>query len=152
MQTLTYLYNIGSIFLYKILFIRSFIYSEINTFGLPKCSKIIFAFNIFVPIHVLEMVYLKTKVYKKSPRWTFLCREPSITKRIWGNLVGGFSPLSPPGSAYDEWLVSMTVVRLCVGSALTISFGLACRGCTFDRNAFKSTFSKSVGFTFRVYV
>jgi len=57
MQTLTYLYNIGSTFLYKIFFISSFIYSEINTFGLSKCSKIIFAFNIFVLIPVLEMVY-----------------------------------------------------------------------------------------------
>jgi len=27
-----------------------------------------------------------------------------------------------------EWLVSMSAVRLFVGSALTISFGLACRG------------------------
>ena len=35
-----------------------------------------------------------------------------------------------------EWLVCMAVVRLFVGSAVTISFGLACRGCTFDRSAF----------------
>jgi len=40
-------------------FIRTFSYSEINTFGLPKLSKISFAFNIFVPIPVQEMVYLK---------------------------------------------------------------------------------------------
>jgi len=39
--------------------IRSFIYSEINTFGLPKFSKISFAFTIFVLIIVQEMVYLK---------------------------------------------------------------------------------------------
>jgi len=32
-----------------------------------------------------------------------------------------------------EWLVSMPTVRLFIGSALTISFGLACRGYTFDR-------------------
>jgi len=32
-----------------------------------------------------------------------------------------------------EWLVSMTAVRLFVGSALTISFGLGRRGYTFDR-------------------
>jgi len=37
-------------------FIRSLIYSTINTFGLPKFSKISFAFNIFVPIPVQEMV------------------------------------------------------------------------------------------------
>jgi len=47
--------------------------------------------------------------------------------------------------------VSMPAVRLFVGSALTISFGLACRGYTFDRSAF-CTFSKSLGFMFRVYV
>jgi len=39
--------------------IRSFIFSEINTFGLPKFSKIGFAFNIFVPIPEQEMVCLK---------------------------------------------------------------------------------------------
>jgi len=47
-----------------------------------------------------------------------------------------------------EWLVFMIAVRLFVGSALTISFGFACRDYTFDRNAF----SKSLGFTFRVYI
>ena len=35
-----------------------------------------------------------------------------------------------------EWLVSMPAVRLFVGSALTVSFGLACRGYAFDRSAF----------------
>ena len=35
-----------------------------------------------------------------------------------------------------EWLVFMSAVRLFVSSALTISFGLACRGYTFGRNAF----------------
>ena len=44
-------------FLYNNLLIRSFIFSEINTFGLPKFSKISFAFNIFIPVE--EMVYLK---------------------------------------------------------------------------------------------
>jgi len=41
------------------LFIRSFIYSKISTFGLHKFRKISFAFNIFIPIPVQEMVYLK---------------------------------------------------------------------------------------------
>ena len=50
-----------------------------------------------------------------------------------------------------EWLVSMVAVRLFVGSALTISFGLACRGYTFDRIAFDVVyFFKTFGF--RVYV
>jgi len=36
----------------------------------------------------------------------------------------------------------MTAVRLFVGSALTISFGFACRGYTFDKNAFNVLFQK----------
>jgi len=52
--------------LYKNLLIRSFIFSEINTFGLPKFSKISFAFNVFVPIPVQEMVYLKA-IQKITP-------------------------------------------------------------------------------------
>ena len=52
-----------------------------------------------------------------------------------------------------EWLVSMLAVRLFVGSALTISFGLACRGYTCDRIAFNVVyFFKTFGFRFRVYV
>ena len=35
-----------------------------------------------------------------------------------------------------EWLVSMPAVRVFVGSALTLSFDLACRDYTFDRSAF----------------
>jgi len=94
MQTLTYLYNIGSIFLYKILFIRRFIYSEINTFGLPKCSKIIFAFNIFAPIPVLEMVYLKTiqKIIPMDVSVSGTIDQKTYLKKF----RGGFSPLSPP--------------------------------------------------------
>jgi len=40
------------------------------------------------------------------------------------------------------WLVSMPAVRLFVGSALSISSGLACRGYTFDRSAFNALFQK----------
>ena len=39
-----------------------------------------------------------------------------------------------------ECLVSMPAVRLFVGDALTIVFGLACRGYTFDRSAFNVLF------------
>jgi len=39
-----------------------------------------------------------------------------------------------------EWLVSMSAVRLFVASVVTISFGLACRGSTFDRRAFNVLF------------
>jgi len=50
---------------------------------------------------VQEMVYLKGYP-KNSPQWTFLCREPSIKKRIWKNKFRGeFTPLIPsPVSAY----------------------------------------------------
>jgi len=41
-------------------------YSEINTFGLPKFSKISLAFNLIVPILVQEMVYLKA-IQKVTP-------------------------------------------------------------------------------------
>ena len=55
-----------------------------------------------------------------------------------------------------ECLVSMPAVRLFVGFLLTNSFGLACRGYTFDRNIFNVLFQKvqdlGVGFTFSVYV
>jgi len=55
-----------------------------------------------------------------------------------------------------ECLVSMPAVQLFVGSALTISFGLACRGYTFDRNAFNVLFQNvqglGLGFTFSLYV
>jgi len=36
----------------------------------------------------------------------------------------------------------MLAVRLFVGTALIISFGLACRGYTFDRNAVNVLFQK----------
>jgi len=81
------------------LFIRSFIYSEINTFELPKFSKISFAFNIFVPIPVQEMVYLKT-IQKITPVDVSLSRTID-QKTYLKKFRGGFSPLSPPiGSAY----------------------------------------------------
>jgi len=39
-----------------------------------------------------------------------------------------------------EGLMSMPAVRLFVGSVLTILFGLACGGYTFDRNIFNVLF------------
>jgi len=41
-----------------------------------------------------------------------------------------------------EWLMSMPVVRVFVGSSLTISFGLASRDYTFDMSAFQVLFQK----------
>jgi len=48
----------------------------------------------------------------------------------------------------------MPAVRLLGGSALTISFGSACRGYTFDRSVFIALFQKDqgLGFMFRVFV
>jgi len=52
------------------LFIRSFIYSEINAFGLTKFSKIGFLICIFIPIHVQEMAYLNA-IQKNHPNRHF---------------------------------------------------------------------------------
>ena len=55
-----------------------------------------------------------------------------------------------------ECLASMPAARLFVGSALTIFFGLVCRGYLFDRNAFNVLFQNvqglGLGFMFSVYV
>jgi len=76
--------------LYNNLFIRSFIYSEINTFRLPKFSKISFAFNIFVPIPVQEMVYLKA-MQKNHPNG--LSVSGTIDqKNVSEKIVGGLQP------------------------------------------------------------
>ena len=64
-----------------------------------------------------------------------------------------FSKSSSNNVKIVEWLVFMPAVGLFVGSTLTISFGLACKGCTFVRSAFNVLFQKvSVSFTFRVYM
>jgi len=47
----------GPYFVYKNLLVRSFIYSKINTFGLPKLSRISFAFNIFLPISLCKKCF-----------------------------------------------------------------------------------------------
>jgi len=80
-------------FLYIDLFIRSFICSEINTFGLPKFSKITFVFDIFVPIPAQEMVYLKA-IQKNTPMKVSLS-ETINQKTYLKKIGGGFSPLSP---------------------------------------------------------
>jgi len=92
MKTLTHLYNSWTICLYKNLFIRSFIYSEINTFGLPKCSKISFAFDIFVSIPVQEMVYLKAM--QTIPPMDVSLSGTIDQKTFLKKFRGGFSPLS----------------------------------------------------------
>jgi len=80
-------------FLYKNLFIRSLIYSEINTFRLSNFSKISFAFNIFVPIPVQEMVYLKAiqKITPMDVSVSGTINQKTYLKKFKGN----FSPLDP---------------------------------------------------------
>jgi len=85
---------LGPHFVYKNLFIRSFIYSEINTFGLPKFNKISFAFNVSVPIPVQDMVYLKA-IQKITPM------DVSVSgtidqKRYLKKFRGVSAPLAPP--------------------------------------------------------
>jgi len=76
------------------LFIRSFIYSEICTFGLPKLSKISFAFNIFVHIPVQEMVDFKA-IQKITPMDVSV--SGNIDKKTYlKKFRGASAPLSPP--------------------------------------------------------
>ena len=73
----------------------SFSYSEIDTFRLSKFSKISFAFNIFVPILMQEIVYLKV-IQKSAPMGVSVSRttdQKTYLKKFTG---GGFSPLSSP--------------------------------------------------------
>jgi len=68
-------------------FIRTFIYCEINTFGLPKLRKLSFAFNIFVLIPVQEMVYLK--VIQKNRTNRRFCVENHRSKNVSEKIYGG---------------------------------------------------------------
>ena len=72
-------------------------FSERNTFELPKFSKLSFAFNIFVPIPVQEVLYFKG--YTKNHHNGRFCvgnhRSKNVSEKIWG----GFSP--PVFNAHD---------------------------------------------------
>ena len=61
---------------------------------MPKFSKISFAFNIFVPIPVYEMVYFKA-MQKNQPNGRF-CVRNHRSKTVFEKFRAGFSPLSPP--------------------------------------------------------
>jgi len=69
--------------------IRTFIYCEINTFGLPKLSKLSFAFNIFVLIPVQEMVYLKV-IQKITPMDVSV--SETIDQKTYLKNLGGLHP------------------------------------------------------------
>jgi len=92
------------------LFIRSFIYSEINTFRLSKLSKISFACNIFVPIPMQEMVYLKA-IQKSAPMGVSVSGTTD-QKTYLKKFRGESAPLVPPGSAYDDRLPICSNVRM----------------------------------------
>jgi len=69
--------TMGPHFAHKNLLIGSFTFSKINTLGLPKLSKISFAFNIFVPIPVEETGYPKitpmgVSLYRTIDQTTYL--------------------------------------------------------------------------------
>ena len=55
-----------------------------NTFGLPKFSKISFVFNIFVPIPVQEMFFIKGYT-KKHPNGRFFVRNHR-SKNVFGKM------------------------------------------------------------------
>jgi len=76
------------------LFIRSFIYSKINTFSLSKFSKLSFAFNIFVPIPVQEMVYLKA-IQKSTPIGVSVSGTIGQKTNL-KKFRGASAPLAPP--------------------------------------------------------
>jgi len=73
--------------------LKKFNFCDVNTFGVPKFSKLRFAFIIFAPIPVKEMVYLSKRLSKRSSQWTFQCGKPWIKNRIWKN-SGEVQPLS----------------------------------------------------------
>ena len=74
--------------------IRSFRYSEINTFRLSKFSKISFAFIIFFPIPVQEMVYLKA-IQKSAPMGVSVSGTTD-QKTYLKKFRGASAPLAPP--------------------------------------------------------
>jgi len=76
--------------------IRSFIFSKINTYRLPKFTKISFAINIFVNIRVQEMVCLKA-IQKNHASGRF-CVGNHRSKNLSENIERGFSSLKPPGA------------------------------------------------------
>jgi len=88
--------TLGPDFFNKNLPTRSFIFSEINTLGLLKFSKISFAFNIFVLIPVQEMVYLNIN-QKISP----------MDVSVSGTIDPNSAPYLP-GSAYDIDITCVT--------------------------------------------
>jgi len=97
--------TLGPYFSYKNLFIRRCIYHESNTFGLPKFSKISFAFNIFVPIPVQEIVYLKVINNRSNGHFCVGNHRPNTYLKKFRR---GSAPLDSPGSAYEITCTSST--------------------------------------------
>jgi len=88
---------LGPYVLYKNLLIKSFIFTEMNTSGLPKFSKISVAFNIFILIPAQEMVY--SKAIQKNHLNGRFCVWNDQSKMYLKKFRGSsspFPPLDPP--------------------------------------------------------
>ena len=85
----------GPYFLHSNLFIRSFIYSEINTCGLPKFSEICFVFNILDPTLCKKWFYLKA-IQKITPMDVSLLA--TIDQKAY---LKKFMGLRPPSHPWD---------------------------------------------------
>ena len=101
--------TLGPYFVCENVFIRSFIYSEINIFGQFKFSNISFAFDIFVPTPVQEIVCLKA-IQNINPM-NVSVSGTSDKKRIWKTFVVASAPLVPPWIRL--WLITVLCKRYC---------------------------------------
>jgi len=85
--------TLGTYFLYTNLLIRSFILVKSNTFRLTKFSKKRIAFNIFIPIPVQEMIYVKP-IQKITPMDVSV--SGTIDRKTYlKKFRGGFRHLAP---------------------------------------------------------
>jgi len=109
------------------LFDRSFIYSEINTFGLPKFSKISFAFKYFRPYPCATngLCYVMA-IQKITPMDVSVSGTIDQTPYL-KKFRGVSAPLDPPGSAYGlaprqlrHWLQCHKVSTLFRDSVLLV--------------------------------
>ena len=138
---------------------RTAIFFKIGESGLDRTEK------IFVALMWLFWKYLNFSC-DPIPQvcWMVVYILPSNAKTLLGlfynsdciHVCSHITLSSSSNVNTVEWLMCMPAVRLFVGFALTISFGLACTGYTFDRSAFIVLFQKvqglGFGFMFRVYV
>ena len=95
------------------LLIRSFILVKSNTFRLTKFSKKRIAFNIFIPIPVQEMIYVKS-IQKITPMDVSVSGTIDL-KTYLKKFRGGCRHLAPPGSAFAnsfEHVLKLSLVNI----------------------------------------